>query len=176
MKIKYSLQAEDYVAFQMLAAGRNPDLKAKMKRSRWVLSSLTFVVGVILAVKGHWIGASVYGAISIALYFSYPKYFRWRHLMHYRKWVNSKYAARFGQPATVEFSKRILVIDATTDAKLEWSGMDALIETSEHLFAMLSIGGAIILPKSTIDTSAVREVFIDNGVALAQSNGWDREF
>lgn len=176
MKIQYTLSAEDFVAFQMLAAGRNPNLQSKMRLNRWMLSGLTLAIAGILAFKQHWVAVVAYTLAACAIFVAYPHYYRWRHKRHYTKWVQRNYAKRFGQVAYVEFAKRIHVVDDTTDAHLEWKGMDVLIETNDHLFGMLGIGGAIILPKAQVDASAVRELFIDKGVGLAQSNGWDREF
>lgn len=167
MTLSFALYAEDFVAYQLYAGLSSPQHARRIILMRWVMGGIALAIGVAGLLLGAGASALIGLVFGAALMLFYPMYAKARYRSHYTKHVNDHYATRFGQTATLVFGEEIEVRDATSVSTLHWSKVVGAVETAEHVFVRLDIGGALILPKARIEVlPEVRKLLMDHGIGI----------
>lgn len=88
-QLTYTLDAEDYLAYQLYAASINPTVLARRKKE-WVLTTLTFVLlGVLFYSSNNLFLGLYFWGVALLTVFCFPSYSRWRYKKHYLRHVKT---------------------------------------------------------------------------------------
>jgi hypothetical protein len=174
MKLEYTLDADDFLDFQLFTASKSEGIKKKQKRSWRLLTIWAIIVTVYFVVNKDYFLSFYFALVSIVFGMLYPKYFRWKYKKYYKKFIRANYAQRFGKPETLEFKKDSLFSkDIIGEGEVKLSEVVQLDETGNHFFIMMNNGSSFIIPKNKIgNIERLKEEFESRGLTVHNDLNW----
>ncbi len=174
MLIKYKLEKEDFLNFQLFAASQSERIMKKKRNTPVFLSLLTLTMGVCFYLMNN-IPLTVYSvALTFLFCFLYPKYSSWRYKKHYQAYINENYNNRFGKSIELEFNQdAIKSKDKTGEGMINLSEVAEVCETFDYLFVRISTGITLIIPKrELLDVESLKNHFILIGLNIIDKLDW----
>ena len=152
MNLKYSLDKDDYLQYQLYISSTTKSIKNK-RLHNWVIVTFIFVILSILFYQtdNKFLMYSFFVFAIITLIF-YPLYQRSQYKRHYEKFIDETYKNRFDKESNVIFKDvNLETFDLTGESKINYSSLEKIIEISSHFFLKIKTGGSLIIPKSKVE-------------------------
>ena len=152
MYIEFSLNKEDYLAFQLYASSQSKEFKNSHLKS-WLLTPLFFLMvgGGFYFVWGI-IFPIAFLITSFVWILIYPIYSRRNIVRNYSKNIDEFYGNRFGKTGKLSISdESIIMEDISGETKLRFNEVIQIIEIQEYFFLGLKNGSSIVIPKLKVD-------------------------
>lgn len=150
MKIEYTLEAQDFLEYQLFAASNTPALKKQRRTVRVGLPVLLLLTGIVMAfLKQDFIPLIVFPVFAVAWYFVYPITDRGRYVKFYLNHVNSTYKSRIGQPNVLTLENDFVsLVTVGSEAKFPVSQVEEIVDLKRTILIRLKSGGAFIVAKN----------------------------
>ncbi len=151
MKIDYTIDENDYLAYQLFLASKSERVRKKRQQTKIIMPILFAVSCFLLLFLGQaWLAILFFG-IGILWFFIYPHWERGHYIKFYKAFIKENYKAKLGSIVTIEFSDdHILVKDYQSETKVLTSEVEDIFEIPSTIFVRLKGGQSIILPKDKI--------------------------
>lgn len=178
MMIRFSLDASDFLAFQLYTASRSPRIRRRRLLNRFLIP-LFFIV-MILALFHDRMGwpLALYTAIICLLWvFFYPVFSRGYYRNHYRKHIEDYYKNRVGKEAELEIAEdRLISRDASSEGFVLFTEIDSLVELSAQVLVQFKNGTAGIVPKAGVEPYLLKDFITEleqkTGLKVVNEQGW----
>jgi hypothetical protein len=161
--LKYALDKEDYVAFQLFVASTSERIKKKRKRSRMIIAIMYMIIGILTWFTGDKIIGVVFLTLSVLWYLFYPKYSKYKYHKHYRSFVDESFKSHFNLVTSTRLSDNEIYSEnsmGNTTVKVE--NVTEIYETGKYTFIRLGPGMGLIIPKEKIENIKDLEDWISN--------------
>lgn len=150
MQLKYTLDENDFLQYQLYAASKSKNIKVQRTRTFIMviatfalLSSMVFSPGDSLS----YLIVTFFGMLLIA----YKWYEKKRYSDHYRKNIAENYKERFGLISTLTFAKnQIIEENKLGESKINYESLTEINEIGNYYFLKLLTGQSLIIPKKEI--------------------------
>ncbi len=175
MKLEYTIQEEDYLAFQLYAASQSPRITKKMVNGRIVITAGLALLGLIMiSVSADKTFGLLYLILAVIAGVYYPRYIKWRYKKHYLSHIRESYKQRIGLTVRLEFEgDTITARDKTGESKLQVSEVEVVQETPKHFFMRFTTGVSVIIPKlDEEEVEALKAVFNQAGIEVEDQLNW----
>lgn len=177
IQTKYTVEAEDFLAFQLF----NASLSKRLKVRRWVA---WLSIPIIYSVLAY----SIYSPYTLVLFWiviivgvfwlaGYPFYSKWRYKRYYTRYVNDTHKNNFGKEVVLKIDDTHIQMSDTdgSEGRMKIEQIEAIYELESHLFIKLKNGQTIILPKARmIDFETfypqIKQATIDLGLIWNSAN------
>jgi len=151
MTIKYVLDKNDYLQYQLFAASKNERIKKKRKNS-WILACITsFCMSYLFfSADSDFLGYYflVTGTLSV---FFYPLYQRWHYKKHYKKHVEEQRKNLNNEECEITFTdQHIITNDRVGISTINIKETEVIYETEMYFFVRLKTGHSLIISKNTL--------------------------
>ncbi|RAK70426.1 YcxB family protein [Hymenobacter edaphi] len=177
MHLSYSLQADDFLHYQLYAASHSPVVRRSRLRS-WIIITLAFVSLAYIFYQEHVTSLMVYFALlAVASAALYPLYSRWRYKRHYRKHIETNYQGQIGATVVLELTDSLLrSVDKASRNELQLRELYQIVETSQAFLLRYNPAGAVIVPKNQVDVAALASELHRlanlNGIEYVDDQSW----
>ncbi len=178
IKAKYSLDDNDYLAYQLYSASTNDWIKTKRKKE-WAFTAITFIVlGMLFYSNDNIFLGNYFAGAAILTAFCFPFYSRWRYKNHYLRHTREVHKNSFGKEVTVTITdSTIEANDYSGQASINLSQLTEINETGQHFFLMTLSGQALIVPKTKLDnlqgfSSTIKELSVNLNIKHNIDNDW----
>ncbi|AXI00115.1 YcxB family protein [Sporosarcina sp. PTS2304] len=154
MEIEYELTEEDVIAFNLYHVKNSKVGKNSLQWQRFVSPMIFFMFAYFLSIftdmeKGPLF--LVFGLTAILWVILYPKYFYFHITRQVRKMLKEgKNEGLIGQHIMKMNKTGITDQTQVGETKVQWSGIQRVIEDADYLYIYTSTISAYILPKRTI--------------------------
>ena len=174
MKLEFTLEREDFLAFQLFEADHSARIQKKLRNGRTYIVALFFLLSFLGFISGNNGFALAYLFTGLIFLAAYPRYFKWRYKKHYTQFIDDNYTARFGLLSSIEFkSDAIALEDKTGSALLKMEELKSIAETKEHLFIKVSTGNSLIVPKRfETESQEVLRALLEQDVPYLNLKDW----
>lgn len=177
-KFTYTIGEQDLFDWQMYEASRSKHA-SKRRRNRWIVISLllALLTGMSFLTNRTVLGI-YFGSMTLLSALFYPRWQRWLHIRHYRKHIREAYAKRIGTEEHIALDSEYLSTqNESGEGKIKLEAIDRVDETERHFFIYLQAGGAIIVPKSGIETpDELRAGLQDRGIMVHHELDWEKRW
>lgn len=147
MIIRYSLNKEDYLIYQLFSASKSKKIKAQRRRS-YVLLIIAFVLLGFSFFSSNRFYFYVFLLLAISMAIFYPLYQRKRYENHYKKYIEEHQKNLFGKETLLEITgTSINTKSHLGEAKLNTTIIENITETQDYFFIRLDTGSSFIIPK-----------------------------
>lgn len=174
MKIDFTLEAKDFLAYQLYTASKSKRIKRSMLRTYliWLVGCILF--GIYFYWKENNALAIYFGIISLASALFFFKYLKWRYKRHYRNHIKENYKNKINQLVKIEFKDGFIYSqDKTGEAKIDLSQLLEINEITEYFFLKMSTGDSLILPKRVVENQEkLKEKFQNLGLKINEELNW----
>jgi len=174
MTLRYTLQEEDFITFQLYTASKSERINKKRRKS-WLFTTIFFAsLSFMFFIADIELLSTYFGvATGLSLIF-YPFYSSWRYKKHYTSYVRENYQSRVEREAMLTIdSEFIHHADETGEGKVKITEVCEFAETEHHAFVKLASGVGFIIPKTAIyNLEKLRTHFSDLGIPLNQELDW----
>lgn len=173
MKIKFSLEHQDFLTQQLYRITRDKVLQVKRQKQWIILPIVSLVIAAYFYFSDLITVAIVMVFYAILSFLFYRKYFDFRYKSHFDSFVSKNYAKRIGIESSVEFlPKFILAKDRTGESKLNNDQVDFIADLPDHFLLHLKVEEVIIIPKKQIDPVSLKQKFEDLGFVIVDESNW----
>lgn len=151
VNLKYALEKEDYVMFQLLVASTSDRIKKKRKRSRIIIPIIYLAFAAFGGYTGDTTMSIVFLMLSLIWFLFYPKYEAWKYKKHYNSFVDENFKSHYGLETKTQLGETEIYSEnskGNTTVKVE--DITEIIETEQYLFVRLGVGMGLIFPKEKI--------------------------
>lgn len=151
VNLKYALEKEDYVMFQLLVASTSDRIKKKRKRSRIIIPIIYLAFAAFGGYTGDTTMSIVFLVLSLIWFLFYPKYEAWKYKKHYNSFVDENFKSHYGLETKTQLGETEIYSEnskGNTTVKVE--DITEIIETEQYLFVRLGVGMGLIFPKEKI--------------------------
>lgn len=150
MRIKYNLEKEDYINFNLYRI-QYDDSAIEMIKKQKVLGSLAFILlgaaMVFFANRGQVIVALVMIAISAFWYFNFPNLARKRVVKATTKALNNPNVSDFFKDLDVSITYDNI---SESDQVFSWDQIKNSVETNDYLYVFFEDNTTLIIPKRVV--------------------------
>ncbi|MEZ4805591.1 MAG: YcxB family protein [Bacteroidia bacterium] len=151
MKLKYSLDEEDFLIHQLYMASKSERIQKKRMRNKWIVPAIYFVFGLFLLKDSMNTLGSLFILFAIFWVFLFPVWERKHYRKHYLDFIQDNYSERVGKTNTLEFTdESILSQTGNSDSKVGLSEIKGIIELRECIFVHLKNSSSYIIPKESL--------------------------
>jgi len=174
MKLNYSLDAEDYLNYQLFNASQSKNISNKRKRNRFIPAIVFFVLGIVPRFNLTEPFTLIYISISVLWIFIYPIWDKRLYINHYKKFINENYQNNFDKNVEVVLSEdKIFMKDGNSESKIDLIELQEINEVSVAFYLKLKSSQSLILPKNKI--SSLEEIkdllnFIKEKYSISYNN------
>lgn len=152
MTLRYSLDQNDFLQYQLFAASKSDSIKKKRIKTWLILSGFWLLFSFVFYVRHDTLLFYVLLAYAIAIFLFYPFYQRRHYKNHYSKFIADTYKNRFGKTLNITFTELALETnDITGESKINLIQIENVTETSGYFYLKMKTGGHLIIPKLKID-------------------------
>lgn len=158
--MKYVLQKEDYLTYQLFAASKSKYVRTKRKKNRIFGTLFYLVAGLIMYImKNDIISFIIFSITSLLWATIYPFYSKRRYIKHYSDHIDENYQERIGKKGSVcLFKDHIKLKNINSEGKITYEALVEIYKISTHFFINILSGEALILPKNNIDKTKLNKV------------------
>ena len=152
MTLKYALQKEDYLQYQLYTASKLASTKKNRQKSRLLVPLVLLAFGIYSYFKKpESVGFVVYPLTAALWYLIYPFFSARRYKKYYDKHIDETYQGRIGRQATLSFNPdHIYSEEDQNEGKIAIKELVELVEIATHFFIVLKSGLSLIIPKQHI--------------------------
>lgn len=149
-QLEYDLVDDDYIAYNLHLAATSPAIRRQIDRGRWIGTVVVVVLGTAVfgLLEGAWVTGLVLGVVvAVVMWFGWPRFARRSVTAQLRRLSRQGALGRTG-PVRLRWDDTGLHEDAIgASATAEWSRVDRVEETAEHLFLFLGPLEALVVPR-----------------------------
>lgn len=161
MRIRYSLDAGDYLMFQLFIASRSKQFKRRRAFARWLIPVLYIIVGIVIFGFDHIVAMIVFFAVAVLWAIFYPFYFRYRYVRFYRGFIEEHYSDNFNKSFFIETRDDGIYLETeVANSYVKYSAVKNIYNLSSHYLIQLNPGMVVILPIDKIKQDQL-EVLIE---------------
>lgn len=164
IETKYSLDENDYLAYQLYAASTNKRIQTNRKK-QWAFTAIIFIgLGILFYINHNSFLGNYFIGFAILTFFCFPFYSKWRYKNHYLRDIKDTYQNNFGKVTTLIIKDNILhTSDDTGQSSVTLSQLTEISETGQHFFFKSISGQALMISKNKLDdlqrfTSMVKDL------------------
>nr|WP_294938619.1 YcxB family protein [uncultured Flavobacterium sp.] len=152
MKLKYSLNQDDFLIHQLYISSKSETVrKARRKSLIWVII-MFIIIGLMFYDRNELMTTYVFGGMAIITLFLYPFYLASHYKKHYKKFILDTYKNRFNKESEVTFEPEFFKSSSEgNETKMSLSEVEEINEIQNHIFLRLKSGGGLIIKKSKIE-------------------------
>ena len=169
MKIRYQINAYDYIAFQMYHAMHKPFYKRMMLLTRIIPSVFLLLIPIFLSLftqTEFWSSMLCYTLLALLWYFGYPPAAKWMLKQKLKKIIQREKMFEEAKVYILSFTNDgIHETHNDSHTKVPWEKIHHVAETDKHIFIYFNPFSAIIDPKKALktkeDQSAFREKILN---------------
>lgn len=176
MKLEYELTKQDYIDFNIDHMKNSNILKRSLLMQQYGIAVLYLVMPFIFAnvtdiPLWYWLTSFVIAAVLWIIF--YPKYFMSASAKRISKMIDAgKNKDMFGKHSLTISEEGINEASENGESKINWSGVEKIIETEGHFFIYISSVMAYIIPKSAFkDENAKNEFLSSLKGKIGEKNG-----
>ena len=150
MQLKYSLDENDYLQYQLYAASKSKNIKAQRNRTFMMMIATFLILSYMIFSTADMMfdPLIIFFALLLILYKWYEKK---RYSNHYRKNIAENYKERFGLISTLTFTEnQIIDENKLGESKINYESLSAINETGDYYFLKLITGQSLIIPKRVL--------------------------
>lgn len=156
MEVKYTLDESDYLEYQLYTSSNSARIQRKKKKGWLLLTIGSIVAAIYFYVQDNVALAYYFMVTAIILGVFYPKYFNWRYKKHYTQFIKDTYKNRIGIPSTLRITdETIAMYDKTGEGRIKIEEIAVVNHTDKYLFAEVTTGASIIIPKYKVDEAEI---------------------
>lgn len=151
IRLKYRLETEDHVAFQLYVASCSKRIKRKRKMVK-IGAPIAYLILAAIAFFVEVIGLGIiFALLAILWYFFYPKYEKKRYEKHYRSFVEENLKADSNPEVVIELTDTyISLTNKNGYSSMKIEAIKEIDEISKYFFIRFNSGQGLVLPKSII--------------------------
>ena len=174
MKIKYTLDRQDFVQLQLFNATKSVSIQKKKRRETIYLTLGALLAAAYFFIQDHMAVTIWFLLVAVVTVFFYPKYFKRKYRKHYEKYIDEHYAKRFGEKVELALTNdAIWSKNHIGEGTIYLSEIDRVNETQHHFFLHTSAGPSIIIPKRELDTlDQFRAAFAKVNIPVIDDKNW----
>lgn len=152
MNVAYSIDANDYLTFQLFTASKSDIVKKRRLKSKLIFSLLYLAIGIFFLVEGKINFTVAFVVLGIVWYFVYPMREKRMYEGNYRNYITKHFYNRFGKPATLEIDNHYIVSkDEVSTGKISTKDIESISEIPTAVYIKFNTGQSFILPKDKIE-------------------------
>lgn len=153
MKIRYKIEGEDAVAFNVQHICRLPKIRRLQLRDRIIISALygLIAIGLFIYEPLYWPFAWLLMFGGIVCFLFYPKVCERRIRTKISRTFKNK---EYGMYELELTSEGIFAKNDIKEGYIHWAGVKKIIKNDQHVFLYLTEDDAIIIPKDGIEADA----------------------
>ena len=178
MKIEFTLTKDDMLQMQLFMASISEQVKKSRKKSKWRVTVVYAVLGILLATTTDTVFGIVFIAFGILWFFFYPGILAKRYEKIYRKNVDENLAKRADKPVELTFGDEFIESkDYTGEAKLNISTIERIDEVRDYCFMKFDSGVGMVIPLNQVSEkdnliAHLKKMAADNGIAYETDMEW----
>lgn len=175
MKLRYNLENEDFLAFQLFTSSKSARIQRKKKRNWLLLSLSSFILAICFYINDNYVMTIYFGVVAVLVGLFYKQFFNWRYKKHYVNVIKENYGERIEvEDSEIEITEEFLKAkDRTGDSKIFNKEIKQIIETSNHFFVNVSSGVSLIIPKKKIENiNLVKQQFVNLNIPIIDELAW----
>lgn len=174
MQLTYSLDLNDYLAYQLFTASQSARIQRQLRRTHWGLALASAALAVLFYFQPNVAMSIYFGAVAGVVAVFYPRYFKWRHRRHYIKHIQEHYKARVGESIQLRIQgDAIETQTAAANSHIQLSEVVQANDLPAHCLIQLQSGQSLILPKRDItDLPAFFRTLADVGIERVDHTQW----
>tara|TARA_B110000211_G_C14005477_1_gene520589 strand:- start:408 stop:938 length:531 start_codon:yes stop_codon:yes gene_type:complete len=174
MEIKYTLQANDYLAYYLHHALNNKRIQKRIKISQYVLA-ISFAIISCVSYMGTNMFLTIYlGVFSLTTLLFYPKYFKWKYKKYYKRYIKENHQDILGKEHTIKFTDEfILAENFLGENKIKVSAIDEVFELPLCFLVKVTNTSSFIIPKEFVpNQDDLRSTFKELGFKITDHKDW----
>ena len=150
MQLKYSLDENDFLQYQLYAASKSKNIKAQRSRTVIMMIATFALLSYMVYSPGDSLSYLIVTFFGLLLIL-YKWYEKKRYSDHYRKNIAENYKERFGLISSVTFGKnQIIEENKLGESKINYESLTEINEIEDYYFLKLLTGQSLIIPKKVI--------------------------
>ncbi|MBZ4034337.1 hypothetical protein K6T82_06150 [Flavobacterium sp. 17A] len=152
MVIRYQLNANDFLQYQLYTASKSERIKKKRTRNKIIIPLIYAAFVLFDLYKEDTQGAIIFSAIGVLWFLLYPYWERRHYTKHYESFIKENYQNRFYKDIVIEFDHDFLLSKDISggEVKMATSEIEEINEISSVILIKLKLGNSLILPKDKI--------------------------
>ena len=162
MKIKHSLEAKDYINFNLFQIQHSEPLRKRLYIQRVVVSILFFVIALfafILLNRFRMIVGVIFLFGSVLWYGYFPTFSKNQVIKSTEKTINRGQLSSLFDEVRLEFdSKGFTEITTQGEHSNSWQDIQSINSTQEYFYLFLTSASAVIIPKRIIGPEELNEL------------------
>ena len=175
--MKYSLDSNDYLTFQLYTASQSKSIAGKRRLKRIVFPISYLIFSIVFFNMDDYILTSIALIVAVLWFVIYPFYSRRIYVRHYNKHIAEYNQQRISIPGeTTIVDDSLIVVSDKAESKMALSELKGIIELRDHFLLQIDAGSAVILPKGKIDKteldSFVEELEKSIGLSRLDKTDW----
>lgn len=152
MTLKYSLDLNDYLQFQLYTASKSKRIKNKRIKSLLIVMGIFLMLAVLFFQKEERVLMYYFIGCSVLSLIFYPLYLRNHYKKHYQRFIAENYKFRFDEECVITFNENLIqTIDRTGESKVKISEIEEIAEINGYFYLKMKTGGALIISKLKIE-------------------------
>lgn len=161
MEIKYTVEENDHLQYQLYRASTLPKIKKRRLRE-WLITPISFFCLAFLFSNTEKIFLMNYFLVlGVIATICMPFYTAWRYKRHYSQHVKDVFRNNFGKIVTIKFTDEYIeMIGEDGESKFKLAQILEVNEIADYYFLQLASGQAILIAKKKIDNKDELEVKI----------------
>lgn len=163
IKLKYSLNREDYLQHLLYSASKTPAILKKRKRNRIILPVLYISIGIFGFISGNIPLFLALLVLAVLWYWAFPKWEQKQYTKQYSKYLETQLQEENGKDIELEFSTEQIIQKEEGQAfSIHYNQVRGWFETKEAVYIGLNDGYTIIIPKAEVNQLADIENLVLN--------------
>lgn len=164
MRFEYELTKQDYIDFNVHHIKNSNTLKKSLFMQQYVLAVIYLILPFILSKVSdipllYWLVVFVIVAVLWVIF--YPKYFMAATIKRILKLVDEgKNKDMLGKHILTVNEEGIIEESENGESRINWSGVEKVVETEKHFFIYFSSIMAYIIPKSVFEKDNTKNEFL----------------
>lgn len=178
MKLQYSLNAADYLNYQLYTASKSKNTGNRRRRNRFILPVLLIALGLFPRFDFTEVYTLVYILIAIAWLFLYPLWEREMYKDHYKKHINENYRNEVNRLSTLEFTESTIISkDENSESQISYIEFEHIAEVPSALYLKLISSQSVKIPKNKVGNVGELKIFLQNlseniGIGYREESDW----
>ncbi|WP_395052449.1 YcxB family protein [Flavobacterium sp.] len=152
MKLKYELNENDYLQYQLYTATKSERIK-KQRIKSWIILSFTFIlIGFLFKQNENNILFYYFIILGMLSLILYPYYQRNYYKNHYKKFIKETFINTIGKSSVIEFLEyEIITYDSNCESKVKYSALEEFNEIGDYIFLKFNSNQSFVIPKSKVE-------------------------
>ncbi len=163
MTLFYTLEEQDYLAYQLYTAAQSNNIKRKRRKNRLLVPVLYIILGAALIGSHKLLGGGVLVVLAFLWYFFFPLWERRRYESHFLKHIQENYKGSLGASIKLEFTnEHIHIKDDGTESKVAITEVETVAELDKVILIKLKNSHTLIISKTRIEEPAALVTYLKN--------------